>query len=78
MRTTLNIDADLLDDVVAATGEKSKTKAVNAALQDYVRHKKLTELREMFGKMDFDLPSKEERLAADKRREQFLDSLRAG
>ena len=34
MRTTLNIDPDLLDAVVATTGERSKTRAVNKALEE--------------------------------------------
>ena len=34
MRTTLNIDKDLIDYVVEATGEKTKSKAVTAALKE--------------------------------------------
>ena len=53
MRTTLNIDKDLLDSVVEATGEKSKSKAVSAALSDYLRHKKnVAELRAIAGKVE--------------------------
>ncbi len=36
MRTTLDIDSTLLDAVVETTGERSKTKAVNKALEEYV------------------------------------------
>ena len=35
MRTTLNIDKELIDYAVEATGEKTKSKAVNAALKEY-------------------------------------------
>ena len=35
MRTTLNIDNELLETVVEVTGEKNKSKAVNAALKEY-------------------------------------------
>ncbi len=52
MRTTLDIDPKLLEDLVEVTGEKSKTKAVNRALEDYVRGKKIDELRAMAGKVD--------------------------
>ena len=52
MRTTLNIDPDLLDAVVETTGERSKTRAVNKALEEYLRRRKITELREIAGNID--------------------------
>ena len=54
MRTTLDIDAKLLDGVVAATGEKSKSKAVSKVLEEFVRGIKIDELRAMAGKMQID------------------------
>ena len=47
MRTTLDIDPGLLDQVVETTGERTKTKAVTKALKEYVRLRKVGELREM-------------------------------
>ncbi len=52
MRTTLDIDKKLLEEVVEATGEKTKSKAVSQVLVEYVRHIKITELRAMAGKID--------------------------
>ncbi|MBI2935390.1 MAG: type II toxin-antitoxin system VapB family antitoxin [Chloroflexi bacterium] len=52
MRTTLDIDEKLLEKVVALTGEKSKGKAVNKALEEYMRHKLIEELRAMLGTVD--------------------------
>ena len=52
MRTTLNIDPDLLDAVVETTGERSKTRAVNKALEEYVRRRKISELRAIAGNID--------------------------
>ncbi len=52
MRTTLDIDPDLLDRVVETTGERSKTKAVSKALEEYVRRRKVAELREIAGNID--------------------------
>ena len=49
MRTTLDVDADLLDAIVETTGERSKSKAVNKALEEYVRRKRVAELREIAG-----------------------------
>jgi Arc/MetJ family transcription regulator len=49
MRTTLDIDANLLHQVVKLSGEKNKGKAVNKALAEYVRRQKLEELSRMIG-----------------------------
>ncbi|MBI4299287.1 MAG: type II toxin-antitoxin system VapB family antitoxin [Chloroflexi bacterium] len=52
MRTTLEVNENLLEDVVKLTGEKAKSKAVNKALKEYVRHKRIEELISMLGKID--------------------------
>jgi Arc/MetJ family transcription regulator len=52
MRTTLDLDEKLLEEVVRATGEKTRSKAVNKALDDYVRGIKIDQLRAMAGKID--------------------------
>ena len=49
MRTTLDIDSALLNSVVSATGEKSKSRAVNAALKEYIRRKHVQELIDSWG-----------------------------
>lgn len=49
MRTTIDIDEKLLEAAEKITGEKSPSKAVNAALREFVRRQKLRELREMLG-----------------------------
>ncbi|MSQ13480.1 MAG: DUF2191 domain-containing protein [Dehalococcoidia bacterium] len=49
MRTTLDLDPKLLDDLVKVTGEKSKSKAVHKALEEYVRRKRTAELIAMAG-----------------------------
>ena len=77
MRTTLDIDSALLDSVVEATGEKTKSRAVNAVLQEYVRRTKIDELRAMAGKIPLDDTRAKQR-EADRRRQAFLDDLRAG
>ena len=52
MRTTLDVDRKLLDEVVEVTGERSKSAAVNRALLDYIRRKRVDELREIAGSID--------------------------
>ena len=77
MRTTLDIDRELLDKVVEATGERSKTKAVNKALQEYVRRTSINEIREMAGKYVIDDTRKEQR-EAERRRRAPLERIRPG
>ena len=80
MRITINIDEKLLANVLEATGEKAKSKAVNAALKEYIRRKHVQELIDYWSKAkvdDYDDYS-EEAEAAEKRREDFLNSLRDG
>jgi metal-responsive CopG/Arc/MetJ family transcriptional regulator len=76
MRATLNIPDDLLKEVQKITGEKSKTRAITVAMQEYVRQKKIKELMALSGKIDIDYDwEKEEKLEmeAQKRREKFFE-----
>ena len=54
MRTTVDIPEKLLEDVVKLTGEKSKSKALAKALEEYIRKKRIDELWSMAGKLDLD------------------------
>jgi len=54
MRTTIDLDRSLLDEVVKHTGEKSLSKAVNHALEDYVRREKIERLIELAGTIEVD------------------------
>ena len=77
MRITLNIDDELLESVLEATGEKGKSRAVNAALREYIRRKHVQELIDSFGKIIVDDHSEEfDRL--DLERQEYLESLREG
>lgn len=71
MRTTLDIDGKLLDSVVAATGEKTKSKAVNAALKEYIRRKHVRELIDSWGEIIVD-DYGEQALEAEKRQRAYL------
>ena len=74
MRTTLNIDSNLLEKVLDATGEKSKSRAVNAVLKEYIRRKHIQEFIDSWGKIIVDDYS-EEALKAEEKKRAFLDSL---
>ena len=77
MRTTLDIDGELLGKVVDATGERTKSRAVNAALKEYIRRKHVQELVDSWGKIIVDDYS-EEALKLDEERRAYLESLRDG
>ncbi len=55
MRTTIDVDRYLLDKVVEMTGEASKIKAENRALEEYVRRMRIEHLLSLLGKLDLDL-----------------------
>ena len=74
MRTTLNIDSDLLEKVLDATGEKTKSGAVNAALKEYIRRKHIQEFIDSWGKIIVDDYSDDD-LRLDEERQAFLDSI---
>lgn len=52
MRTTLDIERKLLEEVVVLTGERNKSKAVSKALAEYIRRKRIEELKAMAGKIE--------------------------
>ena len=54
MRATLNIPDDLMSQLLQITGEKSKTKALITAMQEFIRQKKIKELLELRGKIQIE------------------------
>lgn len=52
MRTTLDLPEDILDEAMKATGIKTKTKVITAALEGLIRKSKISELKEYKGKVD--------------------------
>ena len=76
MRATLNIPDNLLAEVQKISGEKSKTKAIMTAMEEFIRQKKLKELIALKGKIEIDYDwEKEEELEieAQKKRGKVLE-----
>jgi Arc/MetJ family transcription regulator len=72
MRTTIDIDKGLLKDAQEALGAASASKAVNIALREVVRRKRLEEVRSRMGKGDFALDWREmEEIEMQEYREQL-------
>lgn len=51
MRTTLNLDDHIMHDLLRVTQADTKTQAVTEAVKDYVRRRRLEELRQLRGKL---------------------------
>ncbi len=76
MRTTLIIPDELMQKVSRLSGEASKTKAVVAAMESFVKLKSREELLALRGKilLDYDWERREEEeLCSQRKREAFLD-----
>lgn len=54
MRTTVNIDDDILRDLMKFTQAKTQTEAVNSAVAEWVRRKRIDALRARRGKIEWD------------------------
>lgn len=55
MRTTINVDDAIVEDIIELTTAKTKTAAVNQALADYVRLKRKELLLSLPGKIKIDV-----------------------
>ncbi len=55
MRVTFSIDPKNMKEIMKITGEKSKSKAVNKAVEEYLRRYYLKKLLDLQGKLDLDL-----------------------
>ncbi len=66
MRSTLTLPESKLAELVKLTGAKNKTQAVLIAIDDEIRARKLSRIKELAGKLEFedtgDLRHKDERL----------------
>lgn len=59
MRSTVTLDKKRLDELVYETGAKSKAAAVNEAVSEYLRRKKIERIISMKGKLEFDMTADE-------------------
>lgn len=59
MRATVTLDKEKLDLLVKETGTNSKASAVKVAIDEYLRKKRVQEIRSMKGKLEFDMTADE-------------------
>lgn len=55
MRTTLDLNQHLIEQLMEATSAKTKTEAIHLAAQELIRRKKLDQLKGLSGKIRLDL-----------------------
>ena len=53
MRTTLNIDDDALEQAMKLAPEKNKTEIINEALREFARRRRIRDLLEFRGKLEW-------------------------
>jgi Arc/MetJ family transcription regulator len=64
MRTTLNLDENLLGELIRVTEARTKTDAIHQAMTDLIRRKKLDKLKSLSGKI---------RLHLDRRKQEKVE-----
>ena len=55
MRATLNIPDSLINQLIAETGEKNKTRIIRTALEEMLRKIKRKNFKKLRGKIDLDI-----------------------
>ena len=55
MRTTLNLDDELVRELMKVTRARTKTDAIHQAISDMIRRKKLDKLKSLSGKIRINL-----------------------
>ena len=60
MRTSINIQDDLMNELLARTKAKTKTKAVELAIKEYIEKKSIEDLISLSGKVNIDLDWRKE------------------
>jgi hypothetical protein len=66
----MNIDPLMLEEIFKLTGEPTRGDAVNRVMADWIRQRKIDELRKMIGSLhlDYDWEAEEKRELADMRK----------
>jgi metal-responsive CopG/Arc/MetJ family transcriptional regulator len=59
MRATVTIEKNALDELMKATGARSKSAAVKEIIDEYLRKRKVQKIMSMKGKLFFDLTADE-------------------
>lgn len=58
-RTTISVDPELIDEAIAVSGASSRNEAIEWALQEMIRRRKLVKLSELAGQVELSLTQEE-------------------
>jgi Arc/MetJ family transcription regulator len=75
VRTTLDLDADLIKELMTVTKAKTKTEAIHLGISEFLRRKRIEGLLALEGKLHLDLDWREQEereLKAQEKRERLL------
>lgn len=61
MRTTVTLEKDIVDELLNKTKARNKALAVREAVNEYLRRRKVDEIRALKGKLEFDARTGEDR-----------------
>ncbi len=61
MRTTVTLEKEAVDELLKKTKARTKASAVREAVSEYLRRRKIEEIRSFKGKLDFDSGTAEAR-----------------
>jgi|MudIll2142460700_1097286.scaffolds.fasta_scaffold626504_2 hypothetical protein len=61
MRTTVTLEKDIVDELLVKTKARSKALAVREAVSEYLRRRKIDEIRSLKGKLEFESGTGEDR-----------------
>jgi hypothetical protein len=77
VRTNVTLDESLVSELLALSGEKTKTAAVTTAVREQIRRAKRRKLAALLGRIDVDKAALEEQEEADRRRAGSLEGAAA-
>jgi hypothetical protein len=72
MRTTLNLDDDLIQELMKATDARTKTEAIHQAISELIRRRKLEKLKSLSGQMPLALDLKKPKKIELKRQNNLI------
>jgi len=78
MRTTLNLDDALIEELIKVTEAKTKTDAIHQAIAELIRRRKLERLKSLSGKIGFALDLKKRKTGELKRQRTVLSRWQHG
>lgn len=72
MRTTLDLDEDLVRELLKTTKTRTKTEAIHLAISELIRRRKLDALKSLSGRVRIDVDRRKREAVEQKHQEKIL------